>query len=355
MTEYTDMTTRKATSASGVNDLSRHDSHKKHVEINIGSACNNRCVFCVNEAKRGIVPFEQIIAEAAAYAAAGCNSVGFIGGDPTVHPDIVAIGRECARLGYRHINIISNGRLFSDDRFLDSLIEAGFNRFSVSIHSHRGDIEDRLTGVPGSFAQKIAGIRNLVTRHSQRAIREHIALNIIIHKLNINSADTLLKYFSDMGVTEYRLLTLRPDKNLEDNWESLLPRISAVRAKMPSVIRVADTRMLRVTLEPVPMCVFHNVRGIETLTGTDYLDAIVADGDTDARQHGSWRQNRIGLFKTKFPFCSECCFDTMCEGYWKGYVDRLGSGEFHPVDASRALRGKHPAPAPNQPGEGGAP
>ncbi|MFA6449202.1 MAG: radical SAM protein [bacterium] len=306
------------------------DSGKKHIEISLGMACNNNCLFCLNIGPRKFVPFEQIVKEAGECAAAGYNSIGLIGGDPTIYPNIQKLGRELSETGYKHIHAISNGRRFGEMEFLDSMIEAGFNRFSVSIHSHLPEVEDRLTQRPGGHEQKIQGLRNLVRRFSEGAFRDRIAINIVMNKLNIDNIDATIRFFSEIGVTDMRLLIIRPEGYALENFDLLVPRLAAIRDRLPAVIRVAHTRKLKVMMDPPPFCLFYDIPGFSRLLARDYIDQVISDAHKQQRETFSWNEYRLRT-KLKKPECETCCFNRKCEGVWAGYANVFGFDEFLPV------------------------
>ena len=63
---------------------------RRNVEINIGKACNNRCVFCIDglpkREDRSYMPFEDMKGELDFWYQSGSRSVGFLGGEPTTYP-----------------------------------------------------------------------------------------------------------------------------------------------------------------------------------------------------------------------------------------------------------------------------
>jgi MoaA/NifB/PqqE/SkfB family radical SAM enzyme len=225
------------------------DKNLKHIEISLGTACNNKCMFCLNVGPRKFVPYEQVEKEAGEYAAKGYNSVGFIGGDPTIYPGVAKLGRSFSEMGFKLIHIITNGRRLSSMEFLDELIEAGYNRFSVSVHSHLPEVEDVLTGVPGGLEQKIKGIQNLVARFEQGAFMNRISLNMVMNKQNLNDLDATIRFFSDMGISNIRLLIIRPEGKAAENFDFLVPRMTEVREKLISIVRLAHTRRLNVLMD----------------------------------------------------------------------------------------------------------
>ena len=138
---------------------------RKNVEINIGKACNNRCVFCIDglpkREDRSYMPFEQMRAELKRWHDDGHRSVGFLGGEPTTYPKIVDSVAYAKELGFTRIAIATNATKLRLHHFTDRILDAGLTRITISMHGHTAELEDKLTRVPGNFEKKVAAIQYL--------------------------------------------------------------------------------------------------------------------------------------------------------------------------------------------------
>lgn len=92
----------------------------------------------------------------------GCRRVQFIGGEPTVHPDLVALIEYARDVGYRQCVVSTNATRLTDD-----LLEA-FARLavevSISFYSFDPQTHDRITARAGAFDKTIGGIERLIER-----------------------------------------------------------------------------------------------------------------------------------------------------------------------------------------------
>jgi len=128
--------------------------------IEMTSRCNERCVHCYAEAgpeRHESLPLHVVRDVLAQSRAFGCPTVQFTGGDPLIHPDIVAAVRQARALGYDDIEIYTNGLLLSE-RMLARLV-AYSPRFAFSLYAHEAAIHDGITRVPGSFSRTVAALR----------------------------------------------------------------------------------------------------------------------------------------------------------------------------------------------------
>ncbi len=147
------------------NFIKKNAIFEKRKWVGITAMCNNKCIFCLdgdikNKFHKSL---SQIKQEFDSGLAEGCTRLVLSGGDPTVHPnfiEIIKLGRES---GYKKIQIITNGRMFSYPIFLKKAIKAGLNEITFSIHGHNPEIHDSLTSVKGSFEQTVKGIKNALS------------------------------------------------------------------------------------------------------------------------------------------------------------------------------------------------
>jgi MoaA/NifB/PqqE/SkfB family radical SAM enzyme len=162
--------------------MAAREAHK--LIMNITYKCANRCVFCATgdriSAALGWEKIDEILRQ---HRAEGTDQLDIDGGEPTTHPQLVdAIG--LARdLGYRSINLTTNGRLLRDRDFARKIVESGITHLLISLHGATAEVHEACTDAPGSFAQTIEGIDNAM------ALRpEHVdtGMNVTIVRSNID-------------------------------------------------------------------------------------------------------------------------------------------------------------------------
>jgi MoaA/NifB/PqqE/SkfB family radical SAM enzyme len=149
--------------------------------ITVGLACNNACVFCAQGERR--MPVGDV--EAALQAIVPGETVAFQGGEPTLRDELPAWIRAAEARGAAGVVVQTNGRRLAYRRYAHALREASARlSLDVSLHGSTAPMHEYLTGVPGSFAQTVQGIRNaraegipvgvtvVVTRSSFRHLAE---------------------------------------------------------------------------------------------------------------------------------------------------------------------------------------
>jgi len=80
----------------------------------------------------------------------------FLGGEPTLHPDLAVAVKSARQLGYASITIDTNGYLFND--ILEKVTPQDVDVFSFSLDGPDADVNDAIRG-PGCFDRCTQGIR----------------------------------------------------------------------------------------------------------------------------------------------------------------------------------------------------
>jgi len=135
------------------------------LRISITDRCNYKCVYCRtgNEgAVYGELPFPDYLRMARLLVSLGITKIRITGGEPLLRKGVVNFVRELSRLqtpsGTRlDIAITTNGHLLAD--MAKPLKDAGLNRVTVSMDAVDPDIFAKITRVPGSLDQVLAGMR----------------------------------------------------------------------------------------------------------------------------------------------------------------------------------------------------
>jgi MoaA/NifB/PqqE/SkfB family radical SAM enzyme len=124
--------------------------------LRVEGGCNNGCPDCGRDKTK--VSLEGI-AKAAAGADPGYSELELYGGEPFARADIFkALDRVPRRFG---LNLYSNARAFSYGDLAAKLKKYNVHCVKTAVFSPDRERYEALTRVPGSFAQAMAGIRNL--------------------------------------------------------------------------------------------------------------------------------------------------------------------------------------------------
>ena len=311
------------------------NENEKKIQINLGHICNNVCKFCMNGEplnKRKFIPFSLAKKELKKFKDKNYNAVGFLGGELTIYPKIIELIELAAKLGYKRIDLVSNGRRYSDIKFLKNLIEAGNIRFYLSIHSHNEKIEDFLTSIKGSFNEKIQGLYNLITLQKKGLIQERIFINSVINKFNYKFLPQILFfYFRNFGIKDFRFNFIRPEGRAFVNFKLLVPTYTEILPYLKKSIFLSKKLNLDISLEGIPFCLLKEIKNFKDFIG-EFRDGTgeIREGTALRRQFKIAEERKQNL-RIKIRDCKKCVYDSLCEGPWKNYAKIYGFKEFKPI------------------------
>ena len=328
---------------------------RRNVEINVGKACNNRCVFCIDgmpkREERLYMPWEDMKAELEFWHASGSRSVGFLGGEPTTYRWIGESIAHAKALGFTRIAIATNATRLRLLHFTDKLLDAGLTRVTISMHGHTPALEDKITRVPGVWAKKVDAIRYLVKRKKEGALPDGLSVNPVIHGWNYRALPAMMKFFyDDLGLDDMRINFVRPegygegDPDITPTYKQVVPfLIKAI------VLSEKHWKTQTFTFGGFPLCVLPpSLRNNEYLLKKymgEYRDlstdcSVRQEGEgfgiekvADGRSRFNWQDRKRFDLKHAPDACQTCSKVSLCEGVWKGYVDIHGQKEFTPIPA----------------------
>jgi His-Xaa-Ser system radical SAM maturase HxsC len=119
---------------------------------------------------------------------------GFSGGEPTLYGEgLIKLIEKCAGiLPFTTIDILTNGRAFSDPSYAKSLANIGHKscQLCIPLYSHIPEVHDYVVQARGAFDETIDGILNL------KALNQKVEIRIVIHKQTIQSLVETCQYIT---------------------------------------------------------------------------------------------------------------------------------------------------------------
>ncbi len=297
----------------------------KRVDIKVGFQCNNHCRFCVQGNKRAICPdkTDKEVRSILAKMAKSHQGVVFTGGEPTIRRELVDWVRYAKGLGYRRIQVQTNGRLFAYRGYCQEIISAGANEFGPALHGSRAEIHDHLTCSPGSFDQTVQGIKNL------KSLNQYILTNTVITKPNYRDLPNIAKLLVGLGVDQFQFAFVHINQIIAGNpamLKEIIPRHSGVERYVKKGLDVGIKSGVKVMTEAIPYCF---MKGYEKYIAERIIpEATVFDADFALEDYTKYRKTKG---KAKGPQCLRCKYNAVCEGPWKEYPAVFGWSEFKPI------------------------
>lgn len=221
------------------NEIEQRDrvATKKKYWLRLTRNCNNRCLFCLDkDAQNGTaLPLENILAELKKGRRGDFDQVILSGGEATLHPEFLAVIKAAKEMGYSHIQVITNGRMFAYEDFLHRAVINGVKEITFSIHGHNAKLHDYQTGIRGSFEQAISALKN-----SLKIPGLIVNVDIVISKINYKHLYAMLKYFIGLGVSEFDLLQVIPFGRAWDNRKLLFYDIKKALPHLKKAFKLSE-------------------------------------------------------------------------------------------------------------------
>ncbi|HBA59618.1 MAG TPA: hypothetical protein DCZ92_02100 [Elusimicrobia bacterium] len=195
-----------------------HHALEKRKWVRLTRACNNRCLFCLDDAAQdgSFISFGEVARELRDGLKEGCRRAVLSGGEPLLHPQFVEIAGLASRLGYTHVQAICNGRMFCYKDLLARAAAAGLSEITFSLHGATPAQHDLLVGAKGAFVQTVAAIAAAV-----RTPGLIVSSDVVVNRLNVDQLGEIIRLLYHMGVREYDLLQVMPFGRAWENWKRL--------------------------------------------------------------------------------------------------------------------------------------
>lgn len=324
---------------------------RKNIELNVGKACNNKCVFCLDglpkAEDRSYMPLGEMKDEITRWYESGHRSLGFLGGEPTTCPWLPQAMAHARDLGFTRIAIATNATRLRKEHYVDRLLDAGLTRVTVSSHGHTARLEDRLTRVPGNFEKKATALRILCKKRDEGRLVDNVSVNIVLNGWNYKVLPKMLKYFFGLGLDDVRANFIRSEGYADEDY-SLTPAYDVVVPVLMKAVVLNEFHFKKsFTFGGFPLCVLPTeflanrrlsrkylgeFRDLDTdcsirSTGGDYGIAKVEDG----RARFNWQDRKRFDLKHHMEKCHRCAYAHVCEGVWKMYLTIHGDEAFSPL------------------------
>lgn len=130
--------------------------------LDLTERCNLKCWFCYNNSpshSREDAKYHDIKIILDIMHRGGCNEVVYLGGEPTIHPQLFQILRYADSLGMAQC-MVSNGQMI-DEKFSKHLSTIRKFEIGISLHSCNEFVQNKISGNENSFTGIIKAIRAL--------------------------------------------------------------------------------------------------------------------------------------------------------------------------------------------------
>jgi cyclic pyranopterin phosphate synthase len=186
------------------NTLDKFNRPIRDLRISVTDRCNFRCTYCMPKEVYGesfkflpreeLLDFNEIERIAETFAKLGVNKIRITGGEPLVRKNIEDLIKKLSNIdGIQDIAMTTNGYLLESK--LDSLIESGLNRITVSLDSIDSKTFKKMSGQNFEVEKVLSAIKSANNKGFKK-----LKINCVVQKnVNEHSILDLLDYFRDSG------------------------------------------------------------------------------------------------------------------------------------------------------------
>ncbi len=210
----------------------------RNVFFHILTRCNLRCKHCyVNPKEHGKETLQtgtiQWWLKELARSRKKTNLI-FIGGEPTLHPELPFLIKTAREIGYSSITVDTNGFFFN--QILEKVSPNDLDYFSVGLDGSCKEVNDRIRG-KGSYDKCVSGIETALVKGFKTS------LIYTVSRWNIDDLKNMPNLLKTMGIDRFFIQVVgirgRSAQGSGDNpqltrkqWASRVPRIAARAAQM---------------------------------------------------------------------------------------------------------------------------
>ncbi|NVM20838.1 MAG: radical SAM protein [Desulfobacterales bacterium] len=210
----------------------------RNIFFHILTRCNLRCRHCyINPEQHGkqtlSVETTKKWLKAMMHKAKSSNLI-FIGGEPTLHPDLHLMIKAAGKMGYASITVDTNGFFFND--ILEKVTTQEVDYFSVGLDGSCSKINDLIRG-KGSYDKCVAGMKKALSKGFK------ISLIYTVGPSNIHDLKNMPNLLKALGIDRLFIQVIgirgrsaqgekQESQLTRKEWAAVVPRVAARAARL---------------------------------------------------------------------------------------------------------------------------
>jgi uncharacterized protein (DUF362 family)/MoaA/NifB/PqqE/SkfB family radical SAM enzyme len=297
---------------------------QKSANIRLGLQCNHHCQFCtVADSDEGTITTEEAISKINELVSNGVVDLTFTGGEPTLRDDLTELTIYSRSKGIDRIDLQTNGNRFQDLNYVTKLKAAGLRSVTVSLHSHKKDISNRLTNST-DYDSTIIGLKNAVSAG---------LLVSVSHVINEDNYRELIQFARFIrGISTNIVLYMgfiRPNGRTLENLR-LVPKLADIEKYLHDTMYYCDMNKFQFQVEGVPLCYMRGYERHSAETHRINSDIRMYLGKGNVRSL-DLHKNIHSRLKVKGNNCIKCSLNARCVGVWTEYAQIHSTDELYPI------------------------
>lgn len=175
--------------------FSARPSAPYRMDLAVTYRCNNDCAHCYNARERNFpeLTTEQWFKIMDQLWALGVPHIIFTGGEATLRNDLPELIRHAESNG-QITGLNTNARRLSDEKYVQTLVDAGLDHVQVTVESCDEFIHDEMMRSKGAFKQTIQGLKNALNS------KLYVMTNTTMLRNNVHKIPETLDFLAEIGV-----------------------------------------------------------------------------------------------------------------------------------------------------------
>ncbi len=175
--------------------FSARPSAPYRMDLAVTYRCNNDCAHCYNARERNFpeLTTEQWFKIMDQLWALGVPHIIFTGGEATLRNDLPELIRHAESNG-QITGLNTNARRLSDEKYVQTLVDAGLDHVQVTVESCDESIHDEMMRSKGAFKQTIQGLKNALNS------KLYVMTNTTMLRNNVHKIPETLDFLAEIGV-----------------------------------------------------------------------------------------------------------------------------------------------------------
>ncbi len=292
------------------------------IELVLGFACNCRCKACPSAIHSGgdAMTSREIAGWLRRGRDLGASGVWFGGGEPTLHPNLVAAVGRARELGYQRIRIQSNGLRFAYPEFAEKIIGAGANEFSLPILDADEAAYNAFTRDDRSFELLIRGLGNL------NQLGVGLEGDVLITAQNAGRLEQAVQRFAGLGLTAFTFWLVSMHGLDPPAHAHRVPAMSALVPELLGAMDAADSLGASAVSLHTPPCVLPSSHRGRYRHAGHWRLLVATPGAEPFMTETSPMEGGVFL-----DGCGECSWRSRCLGLRADYLEIHGPGGVDPI------------------------
>lgn len=259
--------------------------------------CNHKCLICMtadfikNAKPINLADIKKEILEAKKN---GYNYIDLGGAEPTLYPKLPHIIQYINELGL-FSTMCTNGHLFSSVDFTKKIASLNVRGIKISFHSHKKEIFDFITRVPGSYDSILKAIENIrkyldiyPNESYSRPLNinsyvevfhkyslNYLLMNIVINRLNYKDLPDIVDFLYERNIRVIKITQLCLSGKVYEHPE-LLVGLDKVEPYLRKAVALAKKLKMLYFLGTLPICILeseaeHFIPLVDTATYVKFI------------------------------------------------------------------------------------